>query len=72
MLASRPSDLATQLKILSPKQIFQRLPIALAQEKAANASENLINEIREVIHSLHTEKEVIKKVYNNIINSIKL
>ena len=72
MLASRPSDLATQLKILSPKQILQRLPIALAQEKAANAPENLINEIREVIHSLHTEKEVIKKVYNNIINSIKL
>ena len=34
------------LKILSPKQILKRLPIALAQEKAGNTSENLLNEIR--------------------------
>ena len=34
------------LKILSRKQIFQRLPIALAQVKAGNASENLLNEVR--------------------------
>ena len=34
MLASHPSDLATRLKILSPKQMLQRLPIALAQVKA--------------------------------------
>ena len=34
------------LKILIPKQLLQRLPIALAQVKAGNNSENLSNEIR--------------------------
>ena len=34
------------LKILTPKQILQRLPIALAQVKAGNNSERLLNEIR--------------------------
>ena len=60
------------LKILSPKQMLQRLPIALAQVKAGNTSKNLLNEIRKIIYSLYREKEVIKKVYNNIMNSIKL
>ena len=52
--------------------MLQRLPIALAQVKAGNTSENLLNEIRQIIYSLHRENEVTKKVYNNIINSIKL
>ena len=34
------------LKILTPKQMLQRLPIALAQIKAGNNSESLLNEIR--------------------------
>ena len=55
------------LKILSPKQMLQRLPIALAQIKACNTSENLLNEIRQIIYSLYQEKQVTKKVYNNII-----
>ena len=59
------------LKILTPKQMLQRLPIALAQVKARNRSENLINEIRQIIYSLHRAKEISKKVYNNIMNSIK-
>ena len=50
----RPSNLArvtkvvdnTQLKILTPKQMLQRLPTALAQVKAGNTSENLLNEIK--------------------------
>ena len=37
-----PLDLALCLKILIPKQMFQRLPIALAQVKAGNTSENMI------------------------------
>ena len=41
------------LKILAPKQILQRLPIALAQVKAGNTSEDLINEIRQIIYSLY-------------------
>ena len=36
----------TGLKILTPKQMLQRLPIALAQVKAGNNSESLLNEIR--------------------------
>ena len=60
------------LKILSSKQMFQRLPIALAPVKAGNTSKNLLNEIRKLIYSLYREKEVTKKVYNNIMNSIKL
>ena len=36
----------TGLKILTPKQMLQRLPIALAQVKASNSSESLLNEIR--------------------------
>ena len=46
--------------------------MALAQVKAGNTSKNLLNEIRQIIYSLYQEKEVTKKVYNNIINSIKL
>ena len=60
------------LKVLTPKQMLQRLRIALAQVKAGNTSENLLNEIRQNIYSLHQEKEITKKVYNNIMNSIKL
>ena len=60
------------LKILSSKQMLQRLPIALSQVKLGNTSENVLNEIRQVIYSLYREKEITKKVYNNIINSIKL
>ena len=36
----------TGLKILTPKQMLQRLPIALAQVKAGNSSESLLNKIR--------------------------
>ena len=59
-------------KILTHKQMLQRLPIALAQEKAGNKSENLQNEIRKIIYSLYRVNEVTKKVYNNIMNSMKL
>ena len=61
----------TGLKILTPKQMLQRLPIALAQLKAGNNSENLLNEIRQIVFSLNQSKEIIKKVYNNIIKSLK-
>ena len=44
------------LIILSPKQMLQRLPIALAQVKAGNKSENLLNQIRQIINSLYRAK----------------
>ena len=52
--------------------MLQRLPVALAQVKAGNTSENLLNGIRQITYSLYRAKEITKKVYNNIMNSIKL
>ena len=60
------------LKGLTPNQMLKRLPIALAQVKAGNNSESLLNEIRQIVYSLYRSKEITKKVYNNIINSIKV
>ena len=62
----------TGLKILTPNQMLKRLPIGLAQIKAGNNSESLLNEIRQIAYSLHRPKEITKKVYNNIIKSIKV
>ena len=52
--------------------MFQRLPIALAQGKAGNTSENLLNEIRKILYSLYQAKEITKIVYNGIMNSVKV
>ena len=62
----------TGLKILTPKQMLQRLPKALAQVKAGNNSESLLNEIRQIVYSLYQSKQITKKVYNNIIKSINI
>ena len=62
----------TGFKILTPKQMLQRLPIALAQVKADNNSESLFNEIRKIVYSLYQSKQITKKVYNNIIKSIQI
>ena len=66
------SKKGTGLRILTPKQMLQRLPIALAQIKAGNNSLSLLNEIRQIVYSLYQAKEITKKVYNNIIKSIKV
>ena len=49
------------LKILTPKQMLQRLPIALVQIKAGKNSESLWNEVRQVVYSLYQSNTV----YNN-------
>ena len=64
------SKQGTGLKILTPNQMLKRLPIALAQIKAGNYSESLLNETRQIAYSLYIE--ITKKVYNNIIKSIKV
>ena len=51
--------------------LTKRLPIALVQVKAGNTSENLLNEICQIIYSLYQAEEISKKVYNNIMNSLK-
>ena len=48
----------TGLKMLTPKQMLQRLTIALAQIKAGNNSENLLNEIRQIIYYLYQSKNI--------------
>ena len=62
----------TEVKILTSKQMLQRLPTALAEVKADNNSEILLNEIRKIVYSLYQSKEITKKVYNIIIKSIQL
>ena len=57
------------LKILSPKQMLLRIPIALAQVKSGNTYENLLNEIRKILYSLHreiTKKQITIQQYNRI------
>ena len=48
----------TGLKILTPKQMLQRLPIALAQIKAGNNLQSLLNEIRQIVYSFYQSKEI--------------
>ena len=50
-----------KLKTLSPKQMLQRLPIAIAQVKTGNNSESLLNEIRKSVYSLCSLKKLPKK-----------
>ena len=59
-----------ELKMLTPKQMVQRLPIALAQVKTDNNSESVLNEIRQIVYSLYQSKQITKKVYNNLIKSL--
>ena len=61
-----------RLKILTPKQMLQRLPIALAKVKEGNNSEHVLNEIRQIVYSLYQKKEITKKVYNKMIKSMQL
>ena len=60
----------TGFKIFTPKKMLQRFPITLAQVKAGNNSENLLNEIRQIIYSLYQSKEITKKVCNNFMKSL--
>ena len=59
------------LKILTNKQMLNRLPILLAQRKAGNNSKSLKNEIRQILYSLYRSKVLTKSVYNNFIKSIR-
>ena len=61
----------TGLKILTDKQMLNRLPILLAQIQAGNNSIKLKNEIRQILYSLYRPKVLTKTVYNNLIKSIR-
>ena len=51
--------------------MLQISPITLAEVKKDNNPESLLNEIRQIVYSLYQSKQITKKVYNNIIKSIR-
>ena len=59
------------LKILTNKQMLNRLPILLAQIQAGNNSKLLKNELRQILNLLYNSKVLTKTVYNNLIKSIR-
>ena len=65
------SSSGSGLKILTTKQMLNRLPILLAQIQAGNNSKKLKNEIRQILYSLYRSKVLTKTVYNNLIKSIR-
>ena len=65
--AKQDETIGTGLKILTPKQMLQILPIALAQVKAGKNSESLLNETRKIVYSLYQSKKITKNVCNNFI-----
>ena len=70
--ARRQAKKGTGLKVLTPKQMLQRLSIVHAQINAGNNSEGLLNEIRQIVYSLYRSKEITTKLYKNIVKSIKV
>ena len=70
--AAYDRKLGKSLKILSINHMSQRLPIALGQVKAGNTSKSFLNQIRQIMYFLYHEKEITRKVYNNIMNLISL
>ena len=63
-------NVGTGLKILTNKQMLNRLPILLAQIQAGNNSSKLKNEIRQILYSLYRSNVLTKTVYNNLIKAI--
>ena len=59
------------LKVLTNKQMLNRLPILLAEIQAGNNSKSLKNEARQILYSLYRSKVFTKTVYNNLIKSIR-
>ena len=48
-----------------------RLPITIAQLKAGNNSQKLINKIRQVLYSLYRSQKLTKTIYNHLFNTIQ-
>ena len=62
-----------ELRVRTSEQILQRLPTAIGQVQASDSSKNLLNEICQIIYSLHQANKItVIKVYKNAMNSIKL
>ena len=61
--AKNKATKGTGVEILTPKQMLQRLPIDLAQVKAGNNLESLLNEIRQIVYFLYQSKKITKNEY---------
>ena len=61
---------AKRLKMLTPNQMLNRLPISLAQLNAGNNSEKFKNEIRQLLYSLYRWKKLTKNIYKILIDII--
>ena len=72
MINEKSDVINNAMTLLTPKQMLQRLPIALAQVKSGNIFENLLNKLCQTIYSLYRATKITKKECNNIMNSIKL
>ena len=55
---------------LTPDEMLSRLAITLAQLKAGNNSQKLMNEMRQLLYSLYRSKKLTKTIYNHLINAI--
>ena len=65
------SEKGEGLKILTNKQMLNRLPTLLAQIQAGNNSKSLKNETRQILYLLYRSKLLAKTVYNKLIKSIR-
>ena len=68
---SDTSKKVERLKILTNKQMLNRLPILLAHTKAGKNSKSLENEIRQILYSLYRSNVLTRTVYHNLIKSIR-
>ena len=64
------NKLGKGLKILTPDQMLNRLPISLAQLKAINNSQNLKNEFRQLLYFLYRSKKLSKQLYKSLVDII--
>ena len=58
------------IKMLTPNQMFNRLPIALAQLQVGNNSNKLKNEIRQLLYSLYRSKNMTEQIYKSLVGII--
>ena len=66
---SRQNQERKGLKIITPEQMLSRLPISLVQLREGNNSQELRNEIKQVLYSLYTTKKLSKTILKHLMNT---
>ena len=67
---NQPNQKGSGLKVLTPSQMLNKLPISLAQLNAENNSEKLKNEITQLLYSLYRSKTFTKNIYKTLFDII--